>query len=128
LAESKRVLEDQLRRPVRWFAYPYGGRDNFRPEHLPLVARAGYEACFSGHSGFITAAHRDKLLLPREPVPYFRSLLHLEVHLTGCLNWYYALKRRAGWSAGPPPAEVSIEPVAPAVVAASADPHPVARG
>ena len=96
LVESKRVLEQQLQQPARWFAYPYGGPDNFLPERLELVAQANFESCFSGHGGFIPA-NSPTLLLPREPVPYFPSVLNLEVHLTGCLDWLYALKRRLGW-------------------------------
>jgi hypothetical protein len=60
---------------------------------VPLIQQAGYEACFSAHGGFLCAGQQD-FVLPREAVPYFRSLLHLELHLTGCLHWMYALRRR----------------------------------
>lgn len=95
LTESKKFLEDRLSRPIRWFAYPFGGRNNFRPSHLPLVQEAGYDACFSGYGGFIyPKVHQP--VVPRQPVPCFHSLLNLEMHLTGCLDWVYALKRQAG--------------------------------
>ena len=29
------MLENQLRLPVRWFAYPYGARHNLRVEQVP---------------------------------------------------------------------------------------------
>jgi peptidoglycan/xylan/chitin deacetylase (PgdA/CDA1 family) len=95
LEDSKKSLETRLGRAVRWFAYPFGGRENFRAEHLPLVRAAGYDACFSGFGGFV----RPEMLggaLPRMPIPYFRSLLHLEAHLSGCLDWCYGLNRRLG--------------------------------
>ena len=92
LTESKRVLEERLERPIRWFAYPYGQRSNLRPEYIPLVQEVGYEACFSGYGGFVAAGQTD-LVLPRESVPYFSSVLNLELHLTGCLDWMYGLKR-----------------------------------
>ncbi len=95
LVESKKTLEDKLHRPVRWFAYPFGGRNNFLQDHLPLVTEAGYEGCVSGFGGFIYP-HATKPILPREPAPGFRSLLNLELHLRGCLHWVYALKRRVG--------------------------------
>ena len=95
LYDSKAILEDQVGRAVRWFAYPFGGRRHLRPEHLPLVEEAGYEGCLSGYGGFVYPG-ADPRLLPREAVPYFRSNLHLELHLTGCLHWIYALKRRLG--------------------------------
>jgi peptidoglycan/xylan/chitin deacetylase (PgdA/CDA1 family) len=92
VTESKRILEERLQRPVRWIAYPFGQPNNLRPEIVPLIQQAGYEACFSAHGGFICAGQQD-FVLPREAVPYFRSLLHLELHLTGCLHWTYALRR-----------------------------------
>ncbi len=95
LVQSKKTIEARLHRPVRWFAYPFGGRANFKAERLPLVYEAGYEACFSGFGGFVTSAHKGQVL-PRENVPSFSSLINLELHLTGCLDWFYAVKRRVG--------------------------------
>jgi peptidoglycan/xylan/chitin deacetylase (PgdA/CDA1 family) len=92
LADSKQTLETELGQPVRWFAYPYGAPNNFLPERLPLVYEVGYEGCFSGYGGFVRPSMKDQVI-PRVPVPYFRSLLTLELYLTGCLDW--ALKRRA---------------------------------
>ena len=95
LRDSKQTLEDRLGRPVRYFAYPFGGRHNFRAEYLPLVREAGYEACFSAFGGFVQPHIRNHIL-PREAAPYFRSLLHLELHLSGCLDWVYQAKRAVG--------------------------------
>jgi peptidoglycan/xylan/chitin deacetylase (PgdA/CDA1 family) len=95
LSDSKSTLEDRLGRPVKWFAYPFGGRQNFGPERLPLVTEAGYEGCVSAFGGFVYP-HLRESILPREAVPFFRSILNLELHLTGCLHWVYAIKRRAG--------------------------------
>jgi peptidoglycan/xylan/chitin deacetylase (PgdA/CDA1 family) len=95
LIESKRTLEERLEQPVRRFAHPFGGRQNFRPEYLPLVYQAGYDACFSGFGGFLYPSMRGTVL-PRIPTPSFPTVLNLEVHLTGCLDWFYALKRQVG--------------------------------
>jgi peptidoglycan/xylan/chitin deacetylase (PgdA/CDA1 family) len=95
LADSKKTLEDRLQRPVRWFAYPYGGRGNFRPAYLQLASEIGYDACFSGHGGFVQP-HMLGQVLPRENLTFFRSLMNLELHLTGCLDWLYQLKRSVG--------------------------------
>jgi peptidoglycan/xylan/chitin deacetylase (PgdA/CDA1 family) len=108
---SKAIIEEQLDRPVKWFAYPFGGPGNFRPEMLPLLDRAGYEGCVSGFGGLVSPSWKQ-CVLPREPVPYFRSNLNLELHLSGCLNWFYALKRRLGWMDNPagrlPEQEISL--------------------
>ena len=95
ICESKTIIENELGRPVRWFAYPFGGQTNFRADCVPLVQEAGYDACFSGFGGFIQPGSKE-WVLPREPVPYFRTNINLELHLTGCLSWFYGLKRRIG--------------------------------
>ena len=82
-------------RPVRWLAYPFGGKQNFRPEYSALTEETGYEAVFSGHGGFIHANHAGAIL-PRVAVPEFRSVLNLELYLRGGLHWFYGLKHRAG--------------------------------
>lgn len=97
LVDSRKELENRLGQRVRFFAYPYGGVKNFRPEYLKLVQEAGYDACFSGFGGFIDSTMFGQVL-PREPVPCFRSLVNLELHLAGCLDWFYRLKRKMGLS------------------------------
>ncbi len=89
---SKAVLEERLGRPVRWFAYPFGGKNNFRPEAAALVEEAGYEGCLSGFGGFVRPGG-DCRILPRDSAACYQGLLNLELHLRGCLDWYYALKR-----------------------------------
>lgn len=44
LRESRRRLEDELRRPCRWLAYPFGDEDG---RVRAAAARAGYEASFA---------------------------------------------------------------------------------
>lgn len=95
LAESKKTLENRLGRSVRWFAYPFGAKNNFRQEYLPLVYELGYDACFSALRGFIEPGMRGQIL-PREAMPYFRSLTHLELHLSGCLDWVNQWRARVG--------------------------------
>ncbi len=95
IVESKRIIEDKIGTAVRWFAYPYGGVQHFRPGLANYVEEAGYEGCLSGFGGFIHA-DSDTRLLPREAVPYFSSVLNLELHLLGCLDWMYAIKRHLG--------------------------------
>jgi peptidoglycan/xylan/chitin deacetylase (PgdA/CDA1 family) len=94
LIESRQTLEWQLGCPVRWFAYPFGGPQHFRADRLPLVVEAGYEGCLSAYGGFVYPGTKS-LVLPREAVPYFKSLLHLELYLAGCLQWFYRLRRPA---------------------------------
>jgi len=95
LTESKRILEGKLDRPVRYFAYPFGGEAHLRSEQVPLIYHAGYEGCFSAIHGFVQPKQVPEVM-PRVAMPDFRSLLHFELYLSGCLDWVYALKRIAG--------------------------------
>ena len=47
LEVSKRKLNEQLGRPVRLFAYPFGGRENITERSLELVREAGFVCCAS---------------------------------------------------------------------------------
>ena len=48
---SKRKLHEQLGRPVRLFAYPFGGRNNITERSLELVRQAGFVCCVSCFGG-----------------------------------------------------------------------------
>lgn len=95
MVDSRRELERQLDRPAYWFAFPYGGRENFRHEQFPLVLESGYRGCLSAMGGFVEMSMAGEVL-PREAVPYFRNLTQLELHVNRCLDWVYAAKRRFG--------------------------------
>jgi peptidoglycan/xylan/chitin deacetylase (PgdA/CDA1 family) len=95
LFESKAVLEKQLDRKVRWIAYPYGGKDDFRPEAAALVEEAGYEGCLSGYGGFVYPGANGRIL-PRDSSPVYQGLLNVQLHLRGCLEWFYTMKRGLG--------------------------------
>ena len=93
LVASKQTIEQQLDRAVRWFAFPFGGPEHCPMQRLPLVEEAGYEGCVSAHGGFVHA-EPGSFLLPREAVPYFKSVLHLELYMSGGLDWFYRRERR----------------------------------
>lgn len=92
LFDSKKCLEDKLSKPIRYFAYPFGGKEHFLTERLPLVHEAGYEGVLSAHGGFIHQ-NVDYPIVPREAPPYFHSLHHFELYLRGSLRWFHSLRR-----------------------------------
>ena len=47
VAECKRRIEDELQRPVSYFAYPYGREEDFGAWNKELIRRAGYRAAAS---------------------------------------------------------------------------------
>ncbi len=48
---SRRLIEERLGRPVRYFAYPNGTREDFTPEVEQAVRRAGYRAALTTIEG-----------------------------------------------------------------------------
>jgi peptidoglycan/xylan/chitin deacetylase (PgdA/CDA1 family) len=67
IEESKRRLERELQRPVRLFAYPYGGRDKIREEARELVKQAGFRCCLSAYGGDVRLSD-DPFRIQRCPV------------------------------------------------------------
>ncbi|HVS39269.1 MAG TPA: hypothetical protein VMS17_27175, partial [Gemmataceae bacterium] len=70
----------------------FGGRGHLSPAAAALVEEAGYDGCLSGYGGFVRPGG-DSRILPRDSSPCYQNLLNLELHLRGCLDWYYALRR-----------------------------------
>ena len=51
MSDSKRALEDVLGRPVRHFAYPFGGRGDISPAHAGALPRLGFTMAFTTVEG-----------------------------------------------------------------------------
>jgi len=94
IAGSKRDLEDRLRVPIRYFAYPYGHLDDRARE---VVERCGYAAACSTQSGFNNVS-TDRWGLRRIEINrhdsmrmFARSLTFGQNHmrLTEELNYYF---------------------------------------
>lgn len=67
LEVSKRKLEDQLGRPARLFAYPFGGRNNISERSRKLVREAGFICCVSCCGG-VNAVTASPFALNRIPI------------------------------------------------------------
>jgi peptidoglycan/xylan/chitin deacetylase (PgdA/CDA1 family) len=115
LHDSRAELQTQLGRPVRWLAYPFGGREDLRPEYVPMIRAAGYEGAVSAFDGFVWPGCDDRIL-PREAMTGFKSPLYLEAFLSGCLPWLMSLRGRSRWKI-PAPWEAAA-PADPVVKAA----------
>src|SRR6266516_537202 len=66
ITDSKRRLEQALRTPVRYFSYPYGGRDQMPDAYRTLLRPVGFACCLSAYGGVVTPG-TDPLHLPRIP-------------------------------------------------------------
>ncbi|WP_046868954.1 polysaccharide deacetylase family protein [Microvirga massiliensis] len=66
IAQSRLVIEQHLRRPVRHFAYPFGDRSAVGPREFEVTMAAGYSTAVTTRPGHIFSAHADHLhALPR---------------------------------------------------------------
>ena len=61
---SRQELQQQLGIEVTSFCYPNGLVSDCRPEHVEMVARAGYSCATAAHFGYVTSASR-RFALPR---------------------------------------------------------------
>lgn len=64
IAGSRRELEEVIGRPVRHFAYPFGGRAHFDHVSRALVREAGFELACANIPGVVRAGS-DPFALPR---------------------------------------------------------------
>lgn len=77
IVASRRVLEERLGRPVTAYAFVKGSRTHQGPEHVAMLAEAGYELAFTTVTGSVSRA-ADPLLLRRYNVePYPTATLEL---------------------------------------------------
>ncbi|HWD11539.1 MAG TPA: polysaccharide deacetylase family protein [Solirubrobacteraceae bacterium] len=58
-------LEQELGRPMSWFAYPVGARDSFTAQTQQLLAERGVRLAFSFYGGFASYARWNALDVPR---------------------------------------------------------------
>ena len=83
---SKREIEGHTGKPVKYFAYPNGGREDFTSETVKLVAESGFEAAVTTIEGFNDAD--DNLLeLKRIGVGSDTDMLWFKMAVTGTIDF-----------------------------------------
>ena len=91
LVESKRVIEQQIGRPVDWLSYPVGG---FTPEVQEVARAAGYRAACTTNRGVSKRAF-DLFALRRIKMTELDQPLSLWVKLSGYYDCFRRLERPA---------------------------------
>jgi len=82
-SESKKMLQDKLGHEIKYFAFPFGRKENIAPAALAEAKRHGYNRVFSGIKCDIS---NGDFLLPRTPLsPRFGKKV-LECILAGCFD------------------------------------------
>ena len=93
ITHSKKVLEDLLGLPVRWFCYPFG---SFYPELMESVRKAGY-------CGAVSAIRDNRLMpwqiycLPRVMVMPGLPLWHFRYYFSRLYHLVHYSKNRRRW-------------------------------
>jgi peptidoglycan/xylan/chitin deacetylase (PgdA/CDA1 family) len=80
LGEARQRIQDETGSAVEHFAYPYGGRDNIRPEWIDAVRAAGFISNAAAYNGHVTVRD-DPFLVPRLGAAPQRSLTELRIDI-----------------------------------------------
>ena len=83
-------LEQELGRPMRWFAYPVGARDSFTAQTQRILEERGVRLAFSFYGGLASYAHWNALDVPRIHVGASHSPELLQAMLSQFVEWFDA--------------------------------------
>jgi peptidoglycan/xylan/chitin deacetylase (PgdA/CDA1 family) len=82
---SKRIIEEKTGRPVRYFAYPNGRREDFRTETERIVSESGFGAAMTTIEGF-NCKGDDLYELKRQGVGSDTGMLWFRMAVTGTID------------------------------------------
>ena len=64
IRHSKQILENITNKPMKYFSYPYGSKDNYTVQTVRIVKKSGFEAACSAYAGVVDGG-TDLYQLPR---------------------------------------------------------------
>lgn len=91
IVASRQLLEEKVG-PVDYFAYPFGGDNDFGSEHRKIAIDAGFKGVFTAMAGCVTRG-TDQFAVPRWGIGGTESLHGIEYALTGGLAAQSGLRR-----------------------------------
>jgi len=86
IMDSKKRIEDAIGKGVRYFSYPYGGRNAFNKDVKMMVKDSGYEKAFTNIMGF-NNSERDSYELNRIRIYGSDNLFRFRLKINGAYNW-----------------------------------------
>jgi peptidoglycan/xylan/chitin deacetylase (PgdA/CDA1 family) len=94
LAESRRILEENLGRPVLAFAYPNGHRPDITDEVVKLASQSGYQCAFTLQPGptRYSTVRKNPFLIRRVFISAKDNLNSFAAKLAGLPRLPYALR------------------------------------
>lgn len=92
LCESKKIIEENIKKEVKYFSYPFGFYDSFDDRTKTMCKDAGYEAAFSNILGEVKE-DSDLYELKRLRISEKDTGPRLLMKLAGAYDWLDSLKR-----------------------------------
>jgi len=90
LQKSRQRIEEETGGTCWCFAYPNGGRSDFRPSDEQAVRRAGYVCAFTQIPGSINR-HAPRFALPRIPIPDTGDIRVFRSNLSGIQRMFRSI-------------------------------------
>jgi peptidoglycan/xylan/chitin deacetylase (PgdA/CDA1 family) len=91
--EDRDRIQEWTGRPVRWFAYPFGGERHLSGAVTEYLRDAGFRGAFTALPGSVDRAS-DPFLLPRQSIDVLRSPRLWSARLNGGYEEFFRLKRQ----------------------------------
>jgi len=86
IAMSKKILEDKLKVPIKYFAYPFGSNSSYNKTTERIVKESGYKAAFTNIFG--SNKNGDNIFeLKRTRITWDDNLFRFKMKLEGAYDW-----------------------------------------
>jgi peptidoglycan/xylan/chitin deacetylase (PgdA/CDA1 family) len=87
MIRSKQEIEDNIRREVKAFSYPFGRKDCISERGFEIAIEAGYECCCSAHGGKVTEQSSPYNLFR---IPAYPHLIEFLMELDNFMTYFDA--------------------------------------
>lgn len=86
IVDSKKMIEDKIGKEVKYFAYPYGGKNAFNNHIKDMVKKSGYKKAYTNIMGFNTK-NNDSFELRRIRIYDSDNMFRFKIKINGAYNW-----------------------------------------
>lgn len=86
IADSKKIIEDHIGKPVKCFAYPTGSRHTVTPRLKELIQKSGYTEAYTNIMGF-NNSESDVYALRRMRIYNTDTMPRFKMKVKGAYDW-----------------------------------------
>lgn len=91
----KAVLEQFLKKPIHFFAYPFGSYGSFGEDSIGILRSSGYKAAFTNIIGY-NVVDANPYLLKRTRISWIDDRKEFTREIFGAYDWYELWQRLTG--------------------------------